>query len=86
MFFFPPHDRFGDETRKNFEATLAWLQEHACSRTYGLGECERFTFVVVVFLSPLMCNRVVILFPVEMKASHKKAAKARQLECFSACR
>uniref|UniRef100_A0A671S1A9 Leucine--tRNA ligase, cytoplasmic n=1 Tax=Sinocyclocheilus anshuiensis TaxID=1608454 RepID=A0A671S1A9_9TELE len=28
---------FCDETRKNFEATLAWLQEHACSRTYGLG-------------------------------------------------
>ncbi|KAI1903034.1 hypothetical protein AGOR_G00023010 [Albula goreensis] len=30
-------ETFGDETRKNFEATLAWLQEHACSRTYGLG-------------------------------------------------
>lgn len=30
--------RFCDETRKNFEATLDWLQEHACSRTYGLGE------------------------------------------------
>lgn len=30
--------RFCDETRKNFEATLAWLQEHACSRTYGLGK------------------------------------------------
>ncbi|KAG8128680.1 hypothetical protein E2320_015510 [Naja naja] len=30
-------DEFGDETRKNFEATLNWLQEHACSRTYGLG-------------------------------------------------
>ncbi len=29
---------FCDETRKNFEATLAWLQDHACSRTYGLGE------------------------------------------------
>uniref|UniRef100_A0A9J8CQ65 Leucine--tRNA ligase, cytoplasmic n=1 Tax=Cyprinus carpio carpio TaxID=630221 RepID=A0A9J8CQ65_CYPCA len=28
---------FCDETRKNFEATLAWLQEHACSRSYGLG-------------------------------------------------
>lgn len=31
--------RFCEETRRNFEATLAWLQEHACSRTYGLGEC-----------------------------------------------
>ncbi|KAG7484638.1 hypothetical protein MATL_G00052040 [Megalops atlanticus] len=30
-------ETYGDETRKNFEATLAWLQEHACSRTYGLG-------------------------------------------------
>ncbi|XP_018611952.2 leucine--tRNA ligase, cytoplasmic [Scleropages formosus] len=30
-------ETFCDETRKNFEATLAWLQEHACSRTYGLG-------------------------------------------------
>lgn len=33
------HHRFCDETRRNFEATLDWLQEHACSRTYGLGEC-----------------------------------------------
>ncbi|XP_034033946.1 leucine--tRNA ligase, cytoplasmic isoform X1 [Thalassophryne amazonica] len=30
-------DTFCEETRRNFEATLAWLQEHACSRTYGLG-------------------------------------------------
>lgn len=30
--------RFCEETRRNFEATLAWLQEHACSRTYGLGK------------------------------------------------
>lgn len=29
--------RFCEETRRNFEATLGWLQEHACSRTYGLG-------------------------------------------------
>ncbi|CAB1316776.1 unnamed protein product [Coregonus sp. 'balchen'] len=29
---------FCDETRKNLEATLDWLQEHTCSRTYGLGE------------------------------------------------
>jgi len=28
---------FSDEVRKNFEKTLGWLQEHACSRTYGLG-------------------------------------------------
>jgi len=28
---------FSDEVRKNFEGTLGWLQEHACSRTYGLG-------------------------------------------------
>ncbi|XP_063059254.1 leucine--tRNA ligase, cytoplasmic [Engraulis encrasicolus] len=32
-----PMETFCEETRKNFEATLAWLQEHACSRTYGLG-------------------------------------------------
>ena len=30
--------RFCEETRRNFEATLDWLQEHACSRTYGLGK------------------------------------------------
>ncbi|XP_074598670.1 leucyl-tRNA synthetase isoform X2 [Brevipalpus obovatus] len=28
---------FSDEVRKNFEGTLDWLHEHACSRTYGLG-------------------------------------------------
>ncbi|KAF6777137.1 hypothetical protein AHF37_03346 [Paragonimus kellicotti] len=26
-----------DEVRRSFEATLDWLHEHACSRTYGLG-------------------------------------------------
>uniref|UniRef100_A0A3Q1I670 Leucine--tRNA ligase, cytoplasmic n=1 Tax=Anabas testudineus TaxID=64144 RepID=A0A3Q1I670_ANATE len=31
------HRVFCEETRRNFEATLDWLQEHACSRTYGLG-------------------------------------------------
>lgn len=30
-------ETFCDETRRNFEASLDWLQEHACSRTYGLG-------------------------------------------------
>ncbi|OQR70265.1 leucine--tRNA ligase [Tropilaelaps mercedesae] len=28
---------FSDEVRKNFETSIEWLQEHACSRTYGLG-------------------------------------------------
>ncbi|CAF2777378.1 unnamed protein product [Rotaria sp. Silwood2] len=28
---------FNDETRKNFEVTIDWLHEHACSRSYGLG-------------------------------------------------
>ncbi|KAK0084718.1 hypothetical protein PV325_006527 [Microctonus aethiopoides] len=30
-------DTFHDEARRNFEACLDWLHEHACSRTYGLG-------------------------------------------------
>lgn len=38
--------RFCEETRRNFEATLGWLQEHACSRTYGLG---RQTFLSQLF-------------------------------------
>ncbi|KAK4887053.1 hypothetical protein RN001_003324 [Aquatica leii] len=28
---------FSEEVRKNFAASLDWLQEHACSRKYGLG-------------------------------------------------
>lgn len=28
---------FSDEVKKNFNSTLDWLREHACSRTYGLG-------------------------------------------------
>merc|ERR1719431_615675 len=28
---------FSDEVKKNFNSTLGWLREHACSRTYGLG-------------------------------------------------
>uniref|UniRef100_T1JCF2 leucine--tRNA ligase n=1 Tax=Strigamia maritima TaxID=126957 RepID=T1JCF2_STRMM len=30
-------ETFTDDVRKNFEASLNWLREHACSRTYGLG-------------------------------------------------
>uniref|UniRef100_A0A8C5QZ24 Leucine--tRNA ligase, cytoplasmic n=1 Tax=Leptobrachium leishanense TaxID=445787 RepID=A0A8C5QZ24_9ANUR len=30
-------ETYCEETRRNFEASLNWLQEHACSRTYGLG-------------------------------------------------
>lgn len=30
-------ETYHDEVRKNFAATLDWLKEHACSRTYGLG-------------------------------------------------
>lgn len=29
---------YHDEVKRNFLATLDWLREHACSRTYGLGE------------------------------------------------
>nr|KAG5701780.1 hypothetical protein BaRGS_000770 [Batillaria attramentaria] len=28
---------FSDQVRHNFQATLDWLHEHACSRSYGLG-------------------------------------------------
>jgi leucyl-tRNA synthetase len=37
---------FSDEVRKNFEASLDWLHEHACSRSYGLG---RLHFIVMFF-------------------------------------
>ncbi|KAL5966517.1 Leucine--tRNA ligase cytoplasmic [Taenia solium] len=29
--------KIAEEARNNIDATLDWLQEHACSRTYGLG-------------------------------------------------
>ena len=28
---------YSEEVRHNFQGTLDWLQEHACSRSYGLG-------------------------------------------------
>lgn len=28
---------YHDEVKKNFQATFDWIQEHACSRKYGLG-------------------------------------------------
>ena len=31
-------ETYSEDVRKNFEATLEWLHEHACSRSYGLGE------------------------------------------------
>jgi leucyl-tRNA synthetase len=30
-------ETYTEETRRNFEATLDWLEGHACSRSYGLG-------------------------------------------------
>lgn len=30
-------ETYSEEVRRNFAATLDWLKEHACSRTYGLG-------------------------------------------------
>lgn len=42
--------RFCEESRKNFEASLDWLQEHACSRTYGLGQQTFRTSVWVILL------------------------------------
>ncbi|KAJ8297525.1 hypothetical protein KUTeg_024056 [Tegillarca granosa] len=30
-------ETYTDEVRKNFESTLDWLHEHACSRSFGLG-------------------------------------------------
>lgn len=28
---------YSEEVRHNIEGTIDWLQEHACSRSYGLG-------------------------------------------------
>ncbi|GAB6023880.1 Leucine--tRNA ligase, cytoplasmic [Chamberlinius hualienensis] len=30
-------ETYSDDVRKNFQASLEWLHEHACSRSYGLG-------------------------------------------------
>lgn len=35
-------ETFHDEVRKNFKASLDWLHEHACSRTYGLGKTSNY--------------------------------------------
>lgn len=31
-------DTYSEEVRRNFLATLDWLHEYACSRSYGLGK------------------------------------------------
>ena len=31
-------ETYAEDVKKNFHATLDWLHEHACSRSYGLGE------------------------------------------------
>ena len=30
-------ETYSDEVRRNFDASLDWLHEYACSRSYGLG-------------------------------------------------
>ena len=34
---------YSDEVRKGLEYTVDWLHEHACSRSYGLGNVFFFT-------------------------------------------
>ena len=41
-------ETYTDEVRHNFLATLDWLHEHACSRSYGLGKS---TFPVCAIIS-----------------------------------
>lgn len=36
---------YHEEVKKNFLATLKWLHEYACSRTYGLGMCDFFNMI-----------------------------------------
>ena len=38
-------ETYSEDVRKNFEATLEWLHEHACSRSYGLGEYLFMLFI-----------------------------------------
>lgn len=40
---------YHDEVRKNFQATLKWLHEYACSRTYGLGKLLQNLQTAIVF-------------------------------------
>ena len=37
--------RYAEENRRSFEATLDWVHEHVCSRSYGLGELKYLCFV-----------------------------------------
>ena len=37
--------RYAEESRRNFEATLDWLHEHACSRSYGLGNTHMYFLI-----------------------------------------
>ena len=41
-------ETYSEDVRKNFEATLEWLHEHACSRSYGLGECAFKTEIQII--------------------------------------
>lgn len=35
-------ETYHEESRRSFEATLDWLEGHACSRSYGLGNLLNF--------------------------------------------
>lgn len=40
---------YHDEVKRNFQFTLNWLHEYACSRTYGLGNLNFFcTFRIYI--------------------------------------
>lgn len=42
-------ETYHDEVKKNFLASLDWLHEHACSRTYGLGKRLQSVYLFIYF-------------------------------------
>ena len=57
----PNVELYHEEVRRNFEATLDWLHEHACSRTYGLGKLFfkiLFFFLAIVKVIQRLFSRI----------------------------
>ena len=45
---------YTDEVKRNFEATLDWLHEHACSRSFGLGTPFSLRHLLADYLSQVL--------------------------------
>lgn len=75
---------YADSVKENFVATLDWLHEHACSRSYGLGECNYspLSYLPSSIFSLLLLSLIDVFFVFTTELLHVFAAHPEALTIY----